>query len=163
MLILRADTAREDVGPSLHSVELTCETASGAEHRQTVRMRYAVGPHELKVDPPGVMVMQGAGAVSTQTITVTDRRPDPLAVVAVHSPVGYVTAVPLDPVPLPGGGAALPFEVTVVGDRHADVVVSVKVADPAGTYETVQLPVLCRALPDIQTLKRMAAGGDDPE
>ena len=163
MLILRADTAREDVGPSLHSVELICETASGRAHRETVRMRYAVGPHELKVDPPGVMVMQGTGAVSTQTITVIDRRPDPLVVLGVHSPVEYVTAVPLDPVPLPGGGAALPFEVTVVGGREKDVVVSVEVADPAGTYETVQLPVLCRATPDFSTLKRMAAAGDDPE
>ena len=147
VLILRADTAREPAGVSEHEVRLAAVTDSGVTHRQTVRMRYAIGPHELKVDPPGVIVMQGAGASSTQTITVTDRRPDPLVVLDVHSPVDYVSAVPLDPVPLEGGGVALPFEVTVTGARDRDVVVSVEVADPAGSYETVQLPVMCRSLP----------------
>ena len=146
VLILRADTAREPVGPSSHAVEIACETAAGDVLRETVRMRYAVGPHELKVDPPGVIVMQGEGAVSSRIITVTDRRPNPLVALAVHSPVDWVTATPLAPVPLPGGGVELPFEVTVTGGAAADVTVAVEVADPAGTYDVVKLPVLCRPL-----------------
>ena len=161
VLILRADTAREPAGPSEHVVNLAVRTASGETHRQAVRMRYRVDPHELKVDPPGIIVMQNAGAVSTRTITVTDTRPNPIEVVAVRSPVDYVSAAALDPVPLPGGGAALPFEVTVAGGRTADVTVAVEVRDPAGIYKVLKLPVLCRPGVSVEDLKRAAAARAD--
>ena len=145
-LILRADTARESVGPAEHTVALACETAAGQTLRQTVRMRYAVGPHELKIDPPGLIVMQGAAATTTRTITVTDRRPDPVRVRAVRSPADWVRVEPRAPVPRPDGGVDLPFAVTVAGcpPGGADVAVAVEVDDPAGTYKLLKLPVLAR-------------------
>ena len=160
-LILQADTAREAVGPHEHTVDLTCETAAGETVRQRVRMRYAVGPHELRIDPPGVIVMQGPGARSVQTITVTDRRDDPVRVVAVRSPAAWVRAEALEPVARPDGGYDLPFEITVDGcpGGGADVTVSVEVDDPAGRYRLLKLPVLVRPA-TLGTGPNAAAAGD---
>ena len=146
VLILRADTAREPVGPSEHTADLAFRGPDGRDRHDTLKLRYAVGPHELRVDPPGVIVMQGAAATTTRTVTVTDARPDPVRVVRVLSPVDWVRAVPLGATPRPGGGVDIPFEITITGEHAADVAVTVEVDDPSGVYETIKLPVRARGL-----------------
>ena len=145
-LLVRADTAREPVGPAEHTIELTCRAGSdgdAAETRHAVRVRYAVGPHEVRVSPPAVMVFQGEADRTTRTVTVTDRRTDPLRVAAVRSPSGRVHVEALPPVPRADGGVDLPIELTAVGCEPGgrEYVVAVEVADPAGRYTVLKLPV----------------------
>ena len=155
-LIVRADTAREAEGPHEHRVAVACVAPDGEEVRQTVTMRYGVGPHEIRIDPPAVMVYQREGQRTTATVTVTDRRAEPLNVTAVHSPTERVHVEQLDPLEREDGGWDLPFEMTIVGCEGggSEAIVAVEVDDPAGRYQVLKLPVTVLS-PD--RLRRAAA------
>ncbi len=146
-LIVRADTAREAEGPHEHTVTVVFERADGESLRQTVKMRYGVDPHEIRIEPPAMMVYQREGQSTTSVVTVTDRRIDPLRIVAVRSPTDRVHVETLDPVAREDGGWDFPFEVTVVGCRGGgnEVTVAVEVDDPAERYRYLKLPITVRS------------------
>ncbi|NNJ25852.1 DUF1573 domain-containing protein [Alienimonas chondri] len=142
-LIVRADTAREAEGPHEHEVKVVCTDPAGAAVEQTVKLRYGVGPHEIRIEPPAVMIYQREGQTTTATVTVTDRRTAPLKILGANSPTDRVGVTPLDPVAREDGGWDFPFEVTVVGceDGGNEVAVAVEVDDPNGRYRLLKLPV----------------------
>jgi hypothetical protein len=161
-LIVRADTAREAEGPHEHHVVVTCRTPGepeAEERRQTVRLRYGVGPHEIRITPPAMMVFQSEGQSTTSVMTLTDRRVEPLTVKAVRSPTERVHVEVLDRVAREDGGWDYPFEVTVIGceGNGSEVAVAVEVDDPAGRYRLVKLPVTVRSPAGL--LKAAAADG----
>ncbi|WP_165700706.1 DUF1573 domain-containing protein [Alienimonas californiensis] len=160
-LIVRADTAREAEGPHEHEVTVVCATPAGESLRQTVKLRYGVDPHEIRIEPPAVMVYQREGQTTTATVTVTDRRLDPLTVLAVRSPTDRVHVAELDPVERADGGWDYPFEVSVIGCEGGgnEVVVALEVDDPAGRYRLLKIPVTVQSPDRLQqaALERVAA------
>ncbi|MFH5805709.1 DUF1573 domain-containing protein [Alienimonas sp. DA493] len=169
-LIVRADTAREAEGPHEHEVTVVCTTPGGEALRQTVKLRYGVDPHEIRIEPPAVMVYQREGQTTTATVTITDRRFDPLTVLAVRSPTGRVHVQELEPVEREDGGWDYPFEVSVIGceGEGKEVTVAVEVDDPAGRYRFIKIPVTVQSPDRLQkaALERVAAlpnasAGDD--
>jgi len=146
---------------------VTCLAPSGAEFKQTVAMRYGVDPHEIRVDPPAIMVYQSEGQRTTATITITDRRLQPLRVKAVHSPTDRVHVDALEPVEREDGGRDFPFDVTIVGceGEGSEVAVAVEVDDPNGRYDTIKLPVTVLSPSRLQqaAVERVAAAAEIEE
>ena len=157
-LRLRADTAREPVGPQDHAVTLKAVTASGRAVLEVLTAEYEVLPHELAITPPAIAVYQSPGAATERTVRLIDRRPDGFTVTGIDTPGPHVVAGPPRVTPVDGGGREIAIDLTVRGhtpDGRLEHVV-VRTDDPY--YRAVPIPVAARPFTLGQSLGKKLAG-----